>query len=166
MELPRSSENRIRFYIDRTVTPGQDAGASKRRAKIREEQYANWHKFQGKRATLSCQLPHRRRENHEIRAETSFTIPVSLKLCSRNSINQSKMNPAIHATTIICVRKKVKVAIHDGQVAVGDTVIKHCAKKVRRLYNEKDLQVSPARQPIRLPCFHDLNPNSSSFTAI
>jgi len=50
------------------------------------------------------------------------------------------MNPAIHATTIICVRAKGKVVIaSDGQVTLGDTVIKHGAKKIRRLYNEKIL---------------------------
>jgi ATP-dependent HslUV protease subunit HslV len=50
------------------------------------------------------------------------------------------MNPSIHATTIICVRKNGKVAIgSDGQVTLGDTVIKHGAKKIRRLYNEKIL---------------------------
>jgi ATP-dependent HslUV protease subunit HslV len=50
------------------------------------------------------------------------------------------MNPSIKATTIICVRKKNHVAIaSDGQVTLGDTVIKHGAKKVRRLYNEKIL---------------------------
>src|SRR5499426_1368114 len=50
------------------------------------------------------------------------------------------MNPTTHATTIICVRKDGKVAIaSDGQVTLGDTVIKHGAKKVRRLYNEKIL---------------------------
>ena len=50
------------------------------------------------------------------------------------------MNPSIHATTIICIRRKGKVAIaSDGQVTLGDTVIKHGAKKIRRLYNEKIL---------------------------
>src|SRR6201981_3180075 len=50
------------------------------------------------------------------------------------------MNSPIHATTIICVRKKGKVAIaSDGQVTLGDTVMKHGAKKIRRLYNEKIL---------------------------
>ena len=50
------------------------------------------------------------------------------------------MNPSIHATTIICVRKKGRVAIaSDGQVTLGDTVMKHGAKKLRRLYNEKIL---------------------------
>ncbi len=44
------------------------------------------------------------------------------------------------ATTIICVRKKGKVAIAgDGQVTLGDTVIKHGAKKIRRLYSDKIL---------------------------
>src|SRR5262245_43401855 len=50
------------------------------------------------------------------------------------------MNSSIHATTIICVRKKGKVAIaSDGQVTLGDTVMKHGAKKLRRLYNDKIL---------------------------
>ena len=50
------------------------------------------------------------------------------------------MHPPIHATTIICVRRKGKVAVAgDGQVTLGDTVIKHGAKKIRRLYNDKIL---------------------------
>ena len=50
------------------------------------------------------------------------------------------MNSSIHATTIICVRKKGRVAIaSDGQVTLGGTVMKHGAKKLRRLYNEKIL---------------------------
>jgi ATP-dependent HslUV protease subunit HslV len=48
------------------------------------------------------------------------------------------MKPEVHSTTIICVRKKGKVALAgDGQVTLGDTVIKHGAKKIRRLYNDK-----------------------------
>lgn len=50
------------------------------------------------------------------------------------------MNPKAHATTIICVRKGPKVALaSDGQVTLGDTIIKHGAKKIRRLYNNKVL---------------------------
>jgi ATP-dependent HslUV protease, peptidase subunit HslV len=46
----------------------------------------------------------------------------------------------MHSTTIICVRKDGKVALAgDGQVTLGDTVIKHGAKKIRRLYNNKIL---------------------------
>src|SRR5215468_10115167 len=50
------------------------------------------------------------------------------------------MNSSIHATTIICVRRNNKVAMAgDGQVTLGDTVIKQGARKIRRLYNEKIL---------------------------
>ena len=46
----------------------------------------------------------------------------------------------MHSTTIICVRKDSKVALAGGgQVTLGDTVIKHGAKKIRRLYNNKIL---------------------------
>jgi len=46
----------------------------------------------------------------------------------------------IHATTVICVRRDGKVAVAgDGQVTVGNTVMKHGAAKVRRLYHDKIL---------------------------
>ncbi len=42
----------------------------------------------------------------------------------------------IRATTIISVRHKGEVAVAgDGQVSLGSTVMKHQAKKVRRLYH-------------------------------
>ena len=41
----------------------------------------------------------------------------------------------IHATTILCVRRDGQVAMAgDGQVTVGNTVMKNGASKVRRLY--------------------------------
>jgi ATP-dependent HslUV protease subunit HslV len=44
----------------------------------------------------------------------------------------------IHGTTVLCVRKDGKVVlIADGQVTMGDHVLKHTARKTRRLYNEK-----------------------------
>ena len=46
----------------------------------------------------------------------------------------------IRSTTVLCVRRDGKVVMAaDGQVTLGETVIKHSAKKVRRLYNEKIL---------------------------
>jgi ATP-dependent HslUV protease subunit HslV len=46
----------------------------------------------------------------------------------------------MHATTIICVRHKDKVALAgDGQVTMGQTVLKHSANKLRRLYGGKIL---------------------------
>ena len=42
-----------------------------------------------------------------------------------------------HGTTILCVRKGKDVVIAgDGQVSLGNTVIKHSARKVRRLAGE------------------------------
>jgi len=44
----------------------------------------------------------------------------------------------IRSTTILAVRHKGVVALAgDGQVSLGNTVMKHQAKKVRRLYNGK-----------------------------
>ncbi len=41
----------------------------------------------------------------------------------------------IHSTTIICVRHKGRLAIAgDGQVTMGQTILKQTAKKIRRLY--------------------------------
>lgn len=41
-------------------------------------------------------------------------------------------------TTILCVRRDGKVAIAgDGQVTMGNTVLKHNAKKVRTMYDNK-----------------------------
>lgn len=49
-------------------------------------------------------------------------------------------SPVIHATTVICVRRGDQVAMAgDGQVTVGNTVMKHGAAKVRRLYHDKIL---------------------------
>lgn len=42
----------------------------------------------------------------------------------------------IRSTTVIAVRHKGEVAVAgDGQVTMGNTVVKHAAKKVRRLYH-------------------------------
>lgn len=46
----------------------------------------------------------------------------------------------IHSTTIICVRHKGQLAMAgDGQVTIGQTILKQTARKIRRLYNEKIL---------------------------
>ena len=48
--------------------------------------------------------------------------------------------PKIRSTTVIAVRKNGKVAMAgDGQVTMGDTVMKGNARKVRRLYEGKIL---------------------------
>ncbi|MEC7641698.1 MAG: ATP-dependent protease subunit HslV [Nitrospinota bacterium] len=44
----------------------------------------------------------------------------------------------MHGTTILTVRHKGKVAMAgDGQVTLGNTVVKHTANKIRRMYHDK-----------------------------
>ena len=46
----------------------------------------------------------------------------------------------IRATTVVCIRRDGQVAMAgDGQVTVGNTVMKHGAAKVRRLYHDRIL---------------------------
>jgi ATP-dependent HslUV protease subunit HslV len=46
----------------------------------------------------------------------------------------------IRSTTVLCVRRENKVVMAgDGQVTLGESVIKHGAKKIRRLYQDKIL---------------------------
>jgi ATP-dependent HslUV protease subunit HslV len=46
----------------------------------------------------------------------------------------------VRSTTVICVRRgNAMVMGADGQVTLGSTVMKHSAKKIRRLYNDKIL---------------------------
>ena len=46
----------------------------------------------------------------------------------------------IRSTTVLCVRRNGHVIMAaDGQVTFGDHVLKHSAKKIRRLYNNKIL---------------------------
>ena len=48
--------------------------------------------------------------------------------------------PDVHATTILAVRHEGRVVIAgDGQVTIGQTIMKHNARKVRRLYQDKVL---------------------------
>ena len=50
------------------------------------------------------------------------------------------METKIRSTTVICVRRDNKVVMAgDGQVTLGNEVIKASARKIRRLYNDKIL---------------------------
>jgi ATP-dependent HslUV protease subunit HslV len=50
------------------------------------------------------------------------------------------MDSAIHATTILAVRRDDRAVLAgDGQVTLGNTVVKQGARKIRRLYNDKIL---------------------------
>jgi len=48
--------------------------------------------------------------------------------------------PVFHGTTVLLVRRGNHTAIAgDGQVTIGDTVIKQSARKIRRIYNDRIL---------------------------
>lgn len=50
------------------------------------------------------------------------------------------MKQKIRSTTVLCIRRDAKVVMAgDGQVTLGQEVLKSSAKKIRRLYNDKIL---------------------------
>jgi ATP-dependent HslUV protease subunit HslV len=50
----------------------------------------------------------------------------------------SKESRRVRSTTILAVRRQGRVVIAgDGQVTMGDTIMKSSARKVRRLYNDR-----------------------------
>jgi ATP-dependent HslUV protease subunit HslV len=52
----------------------------------------------------------------------------------------AQANNRIRSTTVICVRRNGQVVMAaDGQVTLGSNVLKHSAKKIRRLYQDKIL---------------------------
>jgi len=51
---------------------------------------------------------------------------------------QEKPIPRIIATTVIGVRRNGQAAMgSDGQVTIGETIMKHTTKKVRRIFNDQ-----------------------------
>jgi ATP-dependent HslUV protease subunit HslV len=65
-------------------------------------------------------------------------IPVAAPICFPNP--QEKVMEQYHGTTILSVRRGNQVAMGgDGQVTLGNNVVKANARKVRRLYNGRIL---------------------------
>ncbi|HUZ04595.1 MAG TPA: ATP-dependent protease subunit HslV [Acidobacteriaceae bacterium] len=64
---------------------------------------------------------------------------LSLGQQEHSSVTPS-VTPRIRSTTVLCIRRNGHVVMAaDGQVTLGESVIKHSAKKIRRLYQEKVL---------------------------
>ena len=58
----------------------------------------------------------------------------------KTRLSRSESRPRIRSTTILSVRRPSQVVIAgDGQVTMGDTIMKSGARKVRRLYNDQVL---------------------------
>ncbi len=65
-------------------------------------------------------------------------MPTNTNRDTQSSIASSKQR--IRSTTVLCVRRAGRVVMSgDGQVTLGDHVIKHSARKIRRLYQGKIL---------------------------
>src|SRR5450631_3528783 len=55
-----------------------------------------------------------------------------------STVDSHRRVPRIRSTTVLCVRRNGTVVMAaDGQVTLGDAVIKHSARKIRRLYQDK-----------------------------
>src|SRR5438874_1234569 len=60
--------------------------------------------------------------------------------CYNESLLSMPRKHLIRSTTVLCVRRNGNVVMAgDGQVTLGEGVIKHNAKKIRRLYNDRIL---------------------------
>jgi ATP-dependent HslUV protease subunit HslV len=84
------------------------------------------------------------RHSYPVFAALDRGLRLSLVLVSQlatayNVRMPSSQNSALmHGTTVLSVRKDGKVVlIADGQVTMGDHVMKHTARKTRRLYQDK-----------------------------
>ncbi len=76
--------------------------------------------------------------SHDFRP-AGVLFPEVLFLVSDKSTSTTQ-RPRIRSTTVICVRRNGQVVMAaDGQVTLGDHVLKHSAKKIRRLYQDKIL---------------------------
>ena len=61
-------------------------------------------------------------------------------LMPKNALERRRKPRLIRSTTVLSVRKDGKVVMAgDGQVTLGEHVIKHNARKVRRMYGDKIL---------------------------
>jgi ATP-dependent HslUV protease subunit HslV len=72
-------------------------------------------------------------------APGASSASVSSRILS-NRKRAASQRPRIRSTTVLCVRRDGRVVMAaDGQVTLGESVIKHSARKIRRLYQEKVL---------------------------
>jgi ATP-dependent HslUV protease subunit HslV len=72
----------------------------------------------------------------ETSLEGTFLRSFSLVLGTNSGTSRNR----IRSTTVICVRRNGQVVMAaDGQVTMQDHVLKHSAKKIRRLYQDKIL---------------------------
>ena len=60
--------------------------------------------------------------------------------CYNQKLSLMKKSRLVRSTTVLCVRRDGNVVMAgDGQVTLGEGVVKHSARKIRRLYQDKIL---------------------------
>ena len=91
------------------------------------------------RIILPIILRRRRRKKFLRAVRTVGATAGSCPICYNVWVGASVKNPSrIRSTTILCVRRGGRLAMGgDGQVTMGESVMKQKARKIRRLYNEK-----------------------------
>jgi ATP-dependent HslUV protease subunit HslV len=101
-------------------------------AEIRGEFMVAHNNPQGRPYRRLANLPH-----HLIsKCTTTSPSPGSARICYNEF--RVKKSSKIRSTTILCVRRGGKMAMGgDGQVTMGENVVKQKARKIRRLFNEK-----------------------------
>jgi ATP-dependent HslUV protease subunit HslV len=73
----------------------------------------------------------------------------------------------MHGTTILAICKDHRVVMAgDGQVTLGDTVVKHQAKKVRKMYNDQVLAGFAGATADAFTLFERLEAKLNNITAI
>jgi ATP-dependent HslUV protease, peptidase subunit HslV len=92
-----------------------------------------WQRNFGKKdCFLASKIPHIDAPQRRNSQNSNETAPFSGPTASRAG--------RIRSTTVICVRRNGSVVMAaDGQVTLGDHVLKHSAKKIRRLYQDRIL---------------------------
>src|SRR5258708_17901536 len=87
-------------------------------------------------------VSHRNLAKKESIAHSQAHRLTNLRACSYSAVSSMsrKNSLQVRSTTVLLVRRDGRVAMAgDGQVTVGETVMKANARKVRRLYNDKIL---------------------------
>src|SRR6266850_3240026 len=97
-------------------------------------------RFRGRRIFQRNRSP--RPQVSHVFSDWSSGSPAILALVDARRYNgrmrNSQGSAQVHGTTVLCVRRDNKVVlIADGQVTMGDHVMKHTARKTRRLFNDK-----------------------------
>ena len=74
----------------------------------------------------------------------AFARKASVKLCyngmSKPMPRETQKGVKFHGTTVLCVKRDGKLVMGgDGQITMGEGIVKHRARKIRRLYKDRVL---------------------------